>query len=132
MSRSARFRGVFGDGPHDFQLLIGQLEELQEKCDAGPEEILDRVVEGRWRVADIREPIRLGLVGGGMAAVEALVLTERYAGPGQLMENKKLVISILGAAMMGAPDEDDAPGKPKARAPRRSRAKKSASRPSTK
>lgn len=106
MSRSARYTGPFGDGPHDFQLNIAELEELQEKCDAGPEEIFHRISEGRWRVADIRETIRLGLKGAGMVALTARAMVDRYAGPGQLADNKELATCILAAALVGAPDED--------------------------
>jgi hypothetical protein len=115
MSRSARFSGVFGDGKHDFLLTIGGLEELQEKCDAGPEEIWSRVLAGGWRVADLREPIRIGLIGGGMEPIKALVMVERYAGAGALSELKPLVANIIGAALVGAVDEDGPPGKPKRR-----------------
>lgn len=115
MSRSARFTGVFGDGKHDFLLTIGGLEELQEKCDAGPEEIWSRVLSGGWRVADIREPIRIGLIGGGLDPIKALVLVERYAGEGNLSPLKPLVANIIGAALVGAPDEDAPPGKPRGR-----------------
>lgn len=114
MSRSARYTAAFGDGPHEFCLNIGELEELQEKCDAGPEEIMARVIAGTWRLADIRETLRLGLKGAGMAPDRALVLVERYAGPGQLAALKPLVVSILGAALVGAPDEDAPAGEPAA------------------
>lgn len=115
MSRSARYTGVFGDGKHDFLLTIGALEELQEKCDAGPEELWNRVLSGSWRVADIRETIRLGLIGGGMEPIKALVMVERYAKEGNLSPLKPLVASIIGAALVGAPDEDAPPGKRKGR-----------------
>lgn len=106
MSRSARYTGPFGDGPHDFQLRIAELEELQELTDAGPEEVFHRISEGRWRVADIRETIRLGLKGAGMVALTARAMVDRYAGPGQLADNKELATCILAAALVGAPDED--------------------------
>lgn len=106
MSRSARYTGPFGDGPHDFQLNIAELEELQELTDAGPEEVFHRISEGRWRVADIRETIRLGLKGAGMVALTARAMVDRYAGPGQLADNKELATCILAAALVGAPDED--------------------------
>ncbi|MFN5211198.1 gene transfer agent family protein [Brevundimonas sp.] len=110
MSRAARFTGVFGDGKHEFALNIGELEELQEKCDAGPEEIMARVIGGTWRLSDIRETLRLGLKGAGLAPDRALVLIERYAGPGQLAALKPLVVNVLGAALVGAPDEDERAG----------------------
>ena len=114
MSRSARYTGVFGDGKHEFALNIGELEELQERCDAGPEEIMARLFAGTWRVADLRETLRLGLKGAGMEPARALVLIERYAGPGQLMGLKTLATNILGAALVGAPDEDVPEGELKA------------------
>ncbi|MBI1405709.1 MAG: gene transfer agent family protein [Caulobacter sp.] len=106
MSRSALFDGVFGDGRHPFRLRIGELEELQEKCDAGPEEIYWRLQTGAWRVADIRETLRLGLIGGGLTPTPALVLVNRYAGEGWLAEWKALAANIIAAALFGAPDED--------------------------
>jgi hypothetical protein len=109
---TGRVSAPFGDGEHEFRLTIGGLEELQEKCDAGPEFILQTLNNGSWRIAYIRETIRLGLIGGGMAPTEALVLRNRYAGDGQLLENKPLAAIILGAALMGSPEEDEAPGEP--------------------
>lgn len=110
MSRSARFRGPFGDGVYDFQLNIGQLEELQELADAGPEEIFQRISEGRWRLADLRHTLRLGLIGGGVDQFKALALVERYAGPGDFLALKPTCTAIIAAALVGAPDEDKASG----------------------
>lgn len=110
MSRSALCTGVFGAGVQRFQLRIGELEELQEACDAGPEEIFWRLNGSNWRVADLREPIRLGLIGAGMLPTEALVMVDRYCQPGWLSEWKSLAAAIVGAAINGAPDEDAPPG----------------------
>lgn len=131
MSRSARYKGLFGPGRQVFEMTIAGLEELQETCDAGPEEILDRVLTGRWRVDDIREPLRLGLIGGGMDANAALVMVARYAAPGNLGPHKALVACIVGAAIHGAPDEDTPPEKPKRRGAPPSPAESSGSQPST-
>lgn len=113
MSRAARFTGAFGDGKHDFQLRIVELEELQELTDAGPEEIFRRISEGRWRVAEIRETIRLGLKGAGMDPLKARAMVDRYADAGALANQKSLVTAILAAALVGAPDEDEPAGEPK-------------------
>src|SRR5690606_9604536 len=106
MSRSAKVTAPFGDGVYTFQLDIAGLEELDEKCDAGPEEMFYRVIDGRWRVRDIREPIRIGLVRGGMDPMRALALVSRYAAEGYLADLKPLVQAILGAALRGSPEED--------------------------
>lgn len=132
MSRAARCVGAFGPGKQIFQLNIGELEELQELADAGPEEIFHRISEGRWRLADIRETIRLGLQGGGMEPTKALIMRERYAGPGHLAALKPLATNILAAALVGAPDEDEPLGEKTAGATDPSLAENSGSGGSTK
>ena len=106
MSRSAKVRLVF-DEARDFRLGIGQLEELQERTDAGPEELFNRLRTDRWRTADIQQTLRLGLIGAGESVTRAAVLVERNASVGNLIEWKDHCRAILYAAMAGAPDEED-------------------------
>ena len=114
MSRSAEITLAFGDGEHAFRLAIGQLRELQEKCDAGPPLILKRLHEASWRVEDVSETIRLGLIGGGMDAIKALSLTARYVHERPAWAyNSQVASAVLGAALFGAEDEDE-PEKPEA------------------
>lgn len=108
MSRSAKVTLPL-DEPRECRLGIGQLEELQERTDAGPEELIVRIDAGRWRVGDLRHTLRLGLIGGGLSATEAAVWIDRYAGPGRLLEWKAPARAILQAALIGAPDEDVPP-----------------------
>lgn len=133
MSRSARITAPFGDGVYTFRLDIAGLEELDEKCDAGPEELYQRISEGRWRVRDIRETLRIGLVRGGTEPVMALALVNRYAAEGYLLDLKSLALNVLGASIVGAPeeDQDQPPGGVTAREKGRSRAEKSGSAAST-
>lgn len=132
MSRSAEITLDWADGTYPFALKWGQLEELQEKTDAGPYFLLGRLHDGSWRIGDIEHTIRLGLIGGGMAPMAALALVRRYVQARPPLENLTTAQAILGAAVMGAPDEtvgkkDAGAEKPK----RRSRAAKSASPAST-
>ena len=131
MSRSARYQAPFGDGVQTFVLDIGGLEELQEKADAGPEELYHRVSNGNWRVADLRETIRIGLIRGGMDPMRALALVSRYAAEGYLASLKPIVLGILAASLVGAPDEDKPSGEPEAGAKGPSPAEKSGSQGST-
>lgn len=108
MSRSAKVSLPL-DEPRDCRLGIDQLEELQERTDAGPEELILRIDAGRWRVGDLRHTLRLGLIGGGLPATAAAVWIDRYAGPGRLLEWKSHARAILQAALIGAPDEDEPP-----------------------
>lgn len=125
-SRDASLDVLFGDGEHKFRLAIGELRELEEKRDAGSPLILRRLLTGEWWVDDVREVIRLGLVGGGMPATDAIKLVKRYVEDRPAWHENALIASTtLGAALMGVEDEE--PGKSEAgeaKAPRPSRARK--------
>ena len=102
-------------GQDDFALALGHLRAIQTHCDAGPLQIFKRLGDGSWRVDDLFEVIRQGLIGGGMEA--------RVAGPkvAALMERHPLVDfvltaqAVLAAALMG--EEDDPVGKPEGTTP---------------
>jgi hypothetical protein len=99
----------WADGHHAFRLAIAQLRELQDKTGVGPAALFDRLASRQWKVDDLRETIRLGLIGGGMDPFDALVLVKRYVDDRPLMENVLPAWRILSAALMGP--EDDQPGK---------------------
>jgi hypothetical protein len=104
--RDARIRDVtFADGEYDFRLAWGELAELQEKSDAGPLAILTRLQDGTWRVEDISNIIRLGLIGGGMPPSQARTLVVRYVEDRPPLENHLLATVVLTAAVMGSPEE---------------------------
>lgn len=112
MSRSGKLElawgdgaGAGGDGHYPFRLAISQLEELQEKCDAGPQQIMRRLSDGTWRTYDVRETIRLGLIGGGLEPAKALSLTKRYVDERPLAENVMTAQLVIMAAVVGVPDE---------------------------
>ncbi len=103
--RDATVTFDWGDGTHSFRLAWGQLAELQEKCDAGPYVVLQRLHSGAWRIEDIANVIRLGLIGGGMEPAPALKLARRYVEARPPMESLIPAQVILSAALMGAPEE---------------------------
>lgn len=105
MNRDASITFDWADGTYTFRLLIDQIRALQEKRDSGPEEIWERLVSGKWRVEDIVETIRLGLIGGGLKPDAALTLSRRYVEKRPPGENKLAAIVILAAAIYGVPDE---------------------------
>lgn len=108
-------RIVWAGGEHDFALRIGELRALQQNCDAGPEEILNRLRLGRWRVDDVLEPIRLGLIGGGMERAEAGGLALKIADQRGFIALKLTAQSVLYTALIdptATADEDDDAGKP--------------------
>lgn len=120
MSSDCSISFTWGDGPHTFRLGIKQQEELQEKCDAGPEMLFARVAAGLPNVLDLRETIRLGLVGGGMEPPAAVKLVERYVDDCPRKPNHIAARAILEACIVGVPDDPvgkSAAGEAEARAP---------------
>ena len=119
MSRLGLITINWADGEYSFALKIKQLIELQEACDAGPPHILARLEGRAWKVNDVRETVRLGLIGGGATPTDALKMTMRYVDDRPLGENVLIAQIILSAAIVGAPEgvEDAPPGKPEADQP---------------
>lgn len=115
MSRDARIEFDWADGTHGFRLAWEQLSELQEKCDAGPYVVLQRLQNGSWRVEDVSNVIRLGLIGGGTTPADALKLVRRYVEARPAMENVIPAQIIMTAALLGAPE--DSPGEGDAESP---------------
>jgi Phage tail tube protein, GTA-gp10 len=105
MSADGSVTFAWGDGEYRFRLGIGELQELQDKCNAGPFEIYQRLATGAWRVNDVREPIRLGLIGGGMDAMRALGKVGKYIAPAQFLPNVVAARRIMLAALFGDPDD---------------------------
>ena len=96
---------AWGDGEHRFKLALGELRELQNKCDTGPFIIYQRLADGSWRVDDVREPLRLGLIGAGMNPTAALGKVGRYVTPGTFLENVLAARRVMLAALFGDPDD---------------------------
>ncbi|WAP67231.1 gene transfer agent family protein [Jiella pelagia] len=109
MSRSANVDLTCWDGTYTFKLGIAQIELLQEKCDAGPQHIFSRLGDGTWKIQDIRETLRLGLIGAGMKQQQALELIVRHVDSVPMLENIETARAAILAALVGAPDEK--PGK---------------------
>lgn len=105
-NRNAAVHLDFGGGKPRFRLAMGELEELQELTGVGPYRCLQRLLAGEWHVQDVRDTLRLGLIGGGLTPNEAGNLTRRYVEerPDWLI-NVQLAIAVLGAALAGAPEE---------------------------
>lgn len=99
---------AWADGEHTFRLGIKQLEELQEKCNAGPPLVMARLSARMWFLHDVRETLRLGLVGGGMEPEKARLLVNRYAADGHLMKAALVAYTVITTALVGPADE---PGK---------------------
>ena len=100
MSRKAEISLRCWDGEYHFRLRIGELITLQEKCDAGPFHIYKRLSEGTWLINDIRETLRLGLIGGGLPQETARQLIEQHVDRVPLLDNVVNATSVIIASVM--------------------------------
>lgn len=101
MNNQGALETEWGDGVYSFRLTVSGIIELEQKCDAAIADIINRVNAGRYWLADIRETIRLGLVGGGKAPAEAVKLVGRYVDDRPLGENIPIARAILLAVLVG-------------------------------
>jgi len=108
-------------GEHQFVLNLGELRALQKNCDAGPEEIFNRMRVGTWRVDDLVETIRLGLIGSGeMEAKEAGPFVTSLFAKHPMVEFKLTALEILARAILPIGEEDDPVGKAEGEQPPKS------------
>jgi hypothetical protein len=111
----------FGNGTYDFNAAKHkQLFELQDKCGllaqgadgeqiripCGPAEIFDRLRSNRWREADVAEPIRLGLIGGGLPIGDVGKLMAEFVHDHPLGTLAPLAARIMFAAVYGVQGDD--------------------------
>lgn len=105
VNRSASITRPFADGEYHFAYPFGELVKLQEARDCGPQVLQQRLLGNDWRVEDIREVIRFGLIGGGMTPVEASKLVKRWVEERPPLENLELAGLLSLVAINGPPDE---------------------------
>jgi tail tube GTA-gp10-like protein len=106
MSHDGSVTFTWADGEYRFRLGIGELRELQDKCGTGPEAIFERLVARTYLVDDVRETLRLGLIGGGMQALRAKGKVDKYADSGTLQVNAVAAYGVLAAALRGDPNDN--------------------------
>jgi Phage tail tube protein, GTA-gp10 len=105
----------FGDGDYTFRIAFAQWRELQESINRpriemghpviGPAPLVQALLTLSAWPNDVREVIRLGLIGGGMKSDRALVLVKRYVEGKPFFANTLLAGKVVRASMFG-PEED--------------------------
>jgi hypothetical protein len=102
--------------PVEFRLAIGDCEQLQEVINrgrvalglpaVGPTALFKLMATGDAWPHEVREVLRLGLIGAGMKTDRALVLIKRHIEPpGQFVQASAMACAVLGAALYGVPDD---------------------------
>jgi hypothetical protein len=102
---------VFGGDTRRFRLAIKNLIALQEKRNSGPMEIVQRLQLGIWRVEDIVETLRIGLLGGygdnptPEQDKTTRALVEAHVREGNITPHVLTALAVLLSALQGDPDE---------------------------
>lgn len=91
----------WADGTYSFRLVMSGIVELEEKCAAPIADIVTRVNAGRYSFNDVRETIRLGLIGAGMSKLDALKMVRRHVDERPLADNSLIARAILLGVMFG-------------------------------
>lgn len=89
----------WADGTYTFRLTVLGTIELEQKCDAAFTVINQRLTSGTYKVADVRETIRLGLIGGGLKPEAALKLVRRYVDDRPLIESWIVARTVLAGVL---------------------------------
>lgn len=102
-------RAFFGDADHGFRLGPDQIPELERVTGLGIGELSRRLLRGDFRYDDLRQTIRLALIGGGTVPETAAALITAYVDPRPLNESMLLATEIVSALYFGTPKPQDAP-----------------------
>ena len=97
----------FGDGEHSFALTDDMITELERLSDLGIGALFQRCVNMQFKLSDLVEIIRLGLIGGGVTPEQAAQLTDTYGRNRPIGELYPLAMDILDARWSAA-DENEA------------------------
>lgn len=95
----------WGDGDHKFRLGLEQARELQTKTGVGLYRLMKRIVDDDWMVDDLRETIRIGMIGGGAPPAAAMDQIKRYFDPFPKAKQIEPALRILHAFHIGTDDE---------------------------
>lgn len=97
---------VWGDGEYDFLLRLGEVRELEQKTGVGPFRLYERIRAHDWRIDDLREVLRLGLIGAGMDNALALKLVQNNFDARSKLQHEEPCIAILVAFLVGEQEQD--------------------------
>lgn len=106
MNDQITHRAFFGDGEHDFCLTDPMLAELEKISGLGVGALYFQMLNLAYPAENLREVIRLGLVGGGMNPEQAKRLCDAYAVNRPIAEVLGLAFEIMSARWTGKTDKD--------------------------
>jgi len=99
---------VWPGGEHGFLLGIGQLRAIEQRSDAGVAVVMMRLLGQQWKVDDVVNTIRLGLIGGGLPEKDAQQAIDTALETANLYTLAITAAEILRRFIMW--ESDDRPG----------------------
>jgi hypothetical protein len=103
---STTIKREFAGEQRPFRLRVDQLLDLERQSNCGPQELAKRLVQGTWRLNDVRMTVGLALIGGGMEKTPAEKMMVEYFDGQPLQSMADLAASIVWAALIGAESVD--------------------------
>jgi hypothetical protein len=97
-------KAFFGDAERTFKLTPTLISELERTTSAGIGGLCRRLFIGEFKLLEITETIRLGLIGGGETPQAAAALVATYVADRPLAETYPLAVAILEVLWFGASD----------------------------
>ncbi|WP_411837034.1 gene transfer agent family protein [Paracoccus sp. ME4] len=94
-------RAFFGDGERSFTLNDPMITELERLTGTGIGGLFLRLTRSDFRLVDLVEIIRLGLIGGGTNPEDAARLVETYARHRPIGEILPLALDVIDARWNG-------------------------------
>lgn len=91
----------FADGTYKFNLGWDEALEWERVHGRSLYDAAVKMTQDIWLITDVAEVVRLGLIGGGTAAVDAAGLVEFYVKKRPLAESMKLAVDILEYTFWG-------------------------------
>lgn len=92
---------IFGDAEYDFRLTFPLLKELEKSTGLPSLALFTRIFNRESSIADLKEVIRLALIGGGTHPARAAELVAAYAVDRPLIEIWPLAVAIAEATWFG-------------------------------
>lgn len=107
MSANGTVSIVWAGGEDQFCLSkVGLILDLEDKCKAGIGVIAGRLESGAYGINEVRETIRLGLIGGGKTPDQAMSAVRNHVDENPLSHSVLLAYAIVRAVLFGAPADD--------------------------
>lgn len=92
---------------------VGLILDLEDKCKAAFSVIMARLENGTWYLSDVREVIRLGLIGGGADPAKAAAAVKNHVDLNEngIAPSVLVAYAVIRTAMFGGGPVDDPVGK---------------------